>query len=430
MGKNQVCAEFVPTCSLRNLFYIDRSNDVTPVYGRLIGRDLRVKRFVILAGALMMQLCLGATYSWSVFVKPLRDLTDLSQGSAQLPFSVFYFAFPATMILSGTFLRLLGPRGCAMLGGALFGGGWLVASLGAYHFAFTVLGIGVLAGVGVGLAYVVPIAVCVQWFPEQKGLATAIAVVGFGGGAALVGQIAGHLIIGMGFSPFQTFGLLGVGFLLLIPVAGMAMEFVKEYKEGGIAQLRFSAFAGRKEFVVLFLSMVAGLAAGFAVNANLKDMSPRAGQQVGITAVSMFALANALGRLAWGTIFDRHRAAVTVRANLVLQALVAAAGIWLLRSQEGFLFFAVLAGFNYGGVLVIYASSVARIWGREHVGQIYGVLFSANIIAAGAPVLAGLSFGATGTFDTSLLALVVLLAGAAVLVSTAAPGLDAEPAEN
>ncbi len=383
-----------------------------------------MKRYLILVSALVMQMCLGATYSWSVFVKPIREITGLSQGLVQLPFSVFYFAFPATMILSGTFLRLLGPRRCAISGGLLFGVGWLVASLGTYHFGFTVLGIGLLAGLGVGLAYVVPIAVCVQWFPERKGLVTGIAVAGFGGGAALVGQIAGLLVFASGFSPFMAFALLGGAFLVLVPLAGFAMEFAKEFKERGIPQLPLSAFAGRREFQILFLAMIAGLAAGFAVNANLKDLSPAEASQVGIMAVSFFALANAAGRLAWGAVFDKVRSAAVVRLNLLLQAVVAAAGVWLLRSEEGYLVFALLAGFNYGGVLVVYASSVARIWGREHVGQVYGVLFSANILAAGAPILAGYSFSLTGTFTASLLALAMLLTAAAVLVSTAASGLN------
>jgi MFS transporter, OFA family, oxalate/formate antiporter len=386
-----------------------------------------MKRYVILLCAFSMQMGLGATYSWSVFVKPLRELTGLSQGLAQLPFSVFYFAFPATMIFSGKFLRLFGPRGCAMLGGALFGGGWLVASLGSYNFAYTVLGIGVLAGIGVGLAYVVPIAVCVQWFPENKGLATGTAVVGFGGGAALVGQIAGKLIFGMGLGPFETFRLLGVGFLVLIPVAALAMEFADEFKAGGIPPMKFRAFAGQQKFRILFLAMIAGLATGFAVNANLKDMSPDADPQVGIAAVSLFALANAFGRLAWGALFDRVRTASAIRGNLVFQTVVALSGILLLRSHEGYLAFALLAGFNYGGVLVIYASSTARLWGREHVGQVYGVLFSSNIIAAVAPIVAGFSFGLTGTFNSALIVLGMLLTAAAVLVWTAAGKLNTEP---
>ena len=383
-----------------------------------------MKRYVILLSALIMQMCLGATYSWSVFVKPLRELTGLSQGIAQLPFSVFYFAFPATMIFSGTFLRLLGPRGCAILGGGLFGAGWLIASLGSNHFAFIVIGIGLLAGIGVGLAYVVPITVCMQWFPERKGLVTGIAVAGFGGGAALVGQIAGKMIFGMGFGPYSTFGMLGFAFLVLVPLSGIAMEFAGEFRGRAIPKLRFSGYGGRREFWILFLAMIAGLAAGFAVNANLKDMSPAAEQQIGVTAVSFFALANALGRLTWGAVFDRFRAASALRANLLFQTVVMAAGVLMLRSTEGFLAFALLAGFNYGGVLVIYASSVARLWGREHVGQVYGVLFSSNIVAAAAPILAGFSFGLTGTFTVSLIAAALLLTAAAALVSTAAAGLN------
>src|ERR1039458_4581912 len=107
-----------------------------------------------------MQMCLGATYSWSVYVKPLKQLTGLSQGLIQLPFSVFYFVFPATILASGSFLiPRFGPRRCAVAGGLVFGGGWLAASLGASHFAFTVTGIGVLGGLGAGLAYLVPITV-------------------------------------------------------------------------------------------------------------------------------------------------------------------------------------------------------------------------------------------------------------------------------
>ncbi|MFH1841611.1 MAG: MFS transporter, partial [bacterium] len=100
-----------------------------------------MNRYLILLSAILMQLCLGATYSWSVFVTPLRELTNLTQGQAQFPFSLFYFAFPATVVLAGAWaIPRFGPRTCAKTGGVLFGGGWLLASLGGTSIAPTILG--------------------------------------------------------------------------------------------------------------------------------------------------------------------------------------------------------------------------------------------------------------------------------------------------
>ena len=111
-----------------------------------------MKRYRILAAAVIMQMCLGATYAWSVFVLPLKAITGVLQGTAQLPFSMFYFAFPATMIVTGTLLPRWGPRRCAMGGGLLFGGGWMLAGLWRWHFAFAVVGIGLMVGIGAGFA--------------------------------------------------------------------------------------------------------------------------------------------------------------------------------------------------------------------------------------------------------------------------------------
>jgi len=108
--------------------------------------------------AVVMQMCLGATYAWSVFVLPPKQMTGIFQSTAQLPFSLFYFAFPAAMMVTGTLLPKIGPRRCALIGGLFFGGGWLLAALGRFHFGLTILGIGLLAGIGVGFADIVPIA--------------------------------------------------------------------------------------------------------------------------------------------------------------------------------------------------------------------------------------------------------------------------------
>lgn len=375
-----------------------------------------MRRYIILLGAVAMQLCLGATYAWPVFVRPLRDLTGLSQAAVQLPFTVFYFAFPVTVIFSGFVLTRLGPGRSAAAGGFLFGAGWLLASLGSQHFVLTVLGIGLLAGAGVGLAYVVPLAVLVQWFPNQKGLVTGVAVAGFGGGAALISQIAGRLISAEGYTPYAVFGMFGVAFILIATTAGLSMKFPGEGTARMPGLLPYRDILRRKEFLLLYAVMIVALAAGFSVNANLKELFPAGGLATGVLGVSLFAVANAAGRMVWGALFDRTSSAAAVRANLLAQAIVLFSSPLLLQSRAGFLLLAVAAGLNYGGVLVLYAATVTRVWGAERVGQVYGLLFSANIVAAPAPVLAGLWYDAGKDFSWFFVGVGILLVCSALAV--------------
>jgi len=375
-----------------------------------------------------MQVCLGATYSWSVYVQPLKDLTGLAQGPVQIPFTVFYFVFPFTMMAAGGFLPRIGPRRSAMVGGLLFGGGWLLAGLGSHSFIFTVLGIGALAGVGAGMAYIVPIAVCIRWFPKSKGLVTGIAVAGFGGGAAMVSQAGGYMISAMGFTPFNTFSIFGVLFLCLVMAAGSLMRFPEsEGVEAVSKPLAPARVLSHLNFRILYLSMFMGLAAGFAVNANLKELYQGNGDvvDIGITAVSLFALANAAGRVTWGALFDRIESATAIQANLLCQALVLGTAPFLVDSAPGFLVVALITGFNYGGVLVIYVSSASRSWGAGNIGQVYGWLFTSNIPASLSPILAGFVFDRFNNFTPALAVLSGLLVLTAFMIRQKRPVVNA-----
>lgn len=373
-------------------------------------------RYRILASAFLMQMCLGATYAWSVFVQPIRAATDISQGVAQFPFTVFYLAFPTTLLFSGTILRRFGPRASALIGTLLFGTGWITASAGASSFAFVILGVGVLAGVGVGFAYIVPIAVGTRWFPRQPGLVTGIAVAGFGVGAALVSTTAGTLMSVHDMTPFAVLGTMGAAFLVLALPAASVMRFPPGEHAVPPHTIARRELLRSRPFRILFVAMVTGLSAGFAVNSNLKELNPIADAATGVTAVSVFAMANAAGRIAWGWIFDRLRPSAVLRLNLLSQTAVIAGVSFLVHDTPTFIAFAALAGFNYGGMLVLYASTSARRWGVGHVGQVYGLLFTANILAAPAPVLAGFSFDAFGSFIPAFAALAAAMVGAAFLL--------------
>jgi MFS transporter, OFA family, oxalate/formate antiporter len=376
-------------------------------------------KYVVLTSAVLMQMCLGATYSWSVYVQPLKALSGLQQGPVQIPFTVFYFIFPLSMLIAGNVLSKVGTRRSAMIGGLLFGGGWIVASFGSHSFLFTILGIGVLSGIGAGMAYIVPIAVCIRWFPKNKGLVTGVAVAGFGGGAALVSQVGGWCMETLQFTPYDTFLLLGSVFLLTVFTAGSTMKVPSHSSAMQVLKtLKIREVLGSPTFHLLYLAMFTGLAAGFAVNANLKEMFVGSGDlvRVGVVAVSLFALANAAGRVVWGTIFDRIMSRSAIQLNLYLQALTLVCAPLLLDSATGFYAVALLTGFNYGGVLVIYVSSASRIWGGENVGQIYGWLFSSNIPASLAPLLAGAVYDRYQNFDLVFNVLAALLVCGGVLV--------------
>jgi OFA family oxalate/formate antiporter-like MFS transporter len=192
------------------------------------------------------------------------------------------------------------------------------------------------------------------------------------------------------------------------------MEYAPEFSGSMQSPVGARGVLRDRTFRLLYLVMVTGLAAGFAVNANLKELSPAQSLETGILAVALFAVGNAAGRLAWGALFDRTRGWTAIRLNLVLQALVLGGGLLIISGQIWFLMFAVMAGFNYGGVLVLYASTVARNWGTERVGEVYGFLFSANIVASPAPVIAGYCMDAFGTFVPAILGLALLLVAGAL----------------
>lgn len=374
------------------------------------------RRYLVLAAAVGMQACLGATYAWSIFVDELRQITGVGQGQVQQTFMVFYMTFPVVMIASGLLLKRLGLRGCAVLGGIIFGCGWMVAGLGRHNLMFTILGVGLIGGIGVGMAYIVPIATCVLWFPRHKGLVTGIAVAGFGGGAAIVAQVAKHLMNDLGWSPFEVFTVLGACFALLVGLAGSAMRYPPGHEPHAALSQPVGGVLRTPLFWQLYFAMFTGLVAGFTINANLKQLYAGALITEGATAVGLFAIGNAAGRICWGLLFDRLGYCFCIRANLLAQALMVAAIPFVLHSTISLYVVALWCGFNYGGALVIYASTVAHTWGAERVGQLYGWLFSANILAAGAPPLAGLVFDHTQSFAWPMwviagLLLVALLAG-------------------
>jgi OFA family oxalate/formate antiporter-like MFS transporter len=156
-----------------------------------------MNRGLVVVGAILIQLALGAIYAWSVFT-PSLTAEEWSKADTQWIFAVGLVSFAVVMVFAGKKLGTWGPQRLAIIGGVVLGLGYVLAGLfGGTGFWPLLIFIGLIGGAGIGLAYVVPIAVGMRWFPDKKGMITGLAVAGFGFGAMLWVKLAGswgHLI--------------------------------------------------------------------------------------------------------------------------------------------------------------------------------------------------------------------------------------------
>src|SRR6202158_4975688 len=186
-----------------------------------------LNRWIIAAAGVLMQVALGAVYAWSVFRAPLVKQFGWSISEVTLTFTISIFVLGIAAFFGGLWLNRKGPRVVAITGGILYGLGVFLASFSANKLWWLYLSYGLIGGIGLGLSYIVPVAVLVKWFPDRRGLITGIAVAGFGAGALITAPVATRLIQAVGIP--ETFGILGICYFCA--VAGAAM-FMKNPPEG------------------------------------------------------------------------------------------------------------------------------------------------------------------------------------------------------
>ena len=173
-----------------------------------------MNRWYVVIGAILIQLCLGAIYAWSVFTPKLTlsvakgGMYGFSATQAAWIFSIGLLVFAVTVVISGKLIGIMGPRKLASIGGIVLGAGYILGGLFGSSFFTQLVFIGIVGGAGIGLAYVIPIAVGVKWFPDKKGMVTGLAVAGFGFGATIWVKAAGSwfgLIDNLNFSVSEAF---------------------------------------------------------------------------------------------------------------------------------------------------------------------------------------------------------------------------------
>src|ERR1700690_2795380 len=177
-----------------------------------------MNRWWIAVAGICLQMSLGAAYAWSVFRIPLSREFGWSISEVTLTFTIGWFFLGCAAFLGGIWLHRTTPRVVAMTGGFLWSLGVFLASFSAHKLWWLYLTYGALGGTGLGMGYIVPVAVLVKWFPERRGLITGIAVGGFGAGSLIAAPIAARLIQSVG--PLETFAYLGIAYAVVGVVGG------------------------------------------------------------------------------------------------------------------------------------------------------------------------------------------------------------------
>ncbi len=369
-------------------------------------------RWLVVAGALMIQLCLGAIYSWSVFVNPLKEVFSYTTTQTQIIFSLALATFALTMIFAGRLQDKKGPRIVATLGGIVLGAGYLLASFTGGSFPLIALTVGVIGGAGIGLSYVCPIAACVKWFPDKRGMVTGLAVAGFGAGAWVFAKIASSFIDAYGL--LTSFQYLGVIFMVSVVVGAQLLRnppagwkpagweppesksevsFVEDFEWRDMIKL--------KQFWMLWFMFVSGAAAGLLVIGILKPYGVHSGLSAtaAANAVGVLALFNGAGRIIWGTASDKIGRKNAMTLMFLLQGVMMLALINMGSTEMTLSIAAAWVGFNFGGNLALFPSTTADFFGTKNVGINYGLMFTAYGVAGIAgPILAGNVFDMTGSY--------------------------------
>jgi OFA family oxalate/formate antiporter-like MFS transporter len=371
-----------------------------------------MNRWLVVVGALLIQISLGAIYIYSVFKPALgKQFPSWTATDLALPSQLVLAFFALSTIFSGRIQDKLGPRNVAAVGGILLGAGLVIASF-AQSLTMFVIGFSVIGGIGIGAAYVCPIATCVKCFPDKRGLITGLAVAGFGAGALVFTPVAKAFIKNPSIGIMKTFLYLGIIFCVAVVLGAL---FMKNPPPGwmpkgcsppapaagpaGVAPAKtdyaWSEMLGKAQFWLSWLTYFAGCTAGLMVIMNTTnvwqsfslldavkgtDTVPKTTYDLvvsrGQDAVMVVAIFNAIGRIAWGKISDNLGRSKTLFVMFLISGGMMLALNWL-TSYALFLTGVAIVGFCFGGFLALFPAVTADFFGTKNVGVNYGLMFTA-----------------------------------------------------
>ncbi len=432
---------------------------------KLFGMPAEKGRWMFVVLGFIINLCLGSIYAYAVFGTQLAkewgfgpDAVTKIQAAGdifkqQIPFGVFLLFFAILFLFSGQLLAKLGPKKQGIIGGIVVALGWILASFVAkwsHSVPLFVLAYGVIGGAGVGISYIVPIQAATRWFPDKKGLATGLALAGFGG-SPFISTYLGQKLITM-HTPNQLFDALlylGIVFLVVILVSAWFMKFPEAgWKPAGWTPKAAPAAAtstqdlDRKDIIktrrfwILFACYTIGTLAGLMAIGIYKSVYglPMIALTISTAALStavivQFILApfNAGGRPLLGWVTDKlgPRIAAMITFAIIIVAsilMITMRGSSTPSTAHQAMYFVAFCLFylGLGGWLAIAPTATAQYFGVKNSARNYGVVFLAygvgGLVATFVAAYSGKIFKGSGGMIDAFIP-VVILAGLGLVMA-------------
>ncbi|MGK4592983.1 L-lactate MFS transporter [Amycolatopsis sp. w19] len=376
--------------------FLDRSRIVAPSGW---------SRWLVPPAALAVHLSIGQAYAWSVFKPPLEKTLGLTGTESALPFQLGIVMLGLSAAFGGTLVERNGPRWAMFVSMVCFSSGFLLSALGVAtsQYWLVVLGWGGIGGIGLGIGYISPVSTLIKWFPDRPGMATGIAIMGFGGGALIaspwssqmlgtapwsIGTVAtAFLVHGLVYAVFMTLGIL----LVRVPADDWKPKGWEPKTDHGNAMITTANVSARNAirtpqfwllWVVLCFNVTAGIGILEKASPMIADFFRETSTPVGTAAaagfVALLSLTNMLGRFVWSSTSD-----LVGRKNIYRLYLGVGALLYLVialttnASKLVFVLCAMLILSFYGGGFATVPAYLKDLFGTYQVGAIHGRLLTA-----------------------------------------------------
>ena len=367
---------------------------------------------------------IGSVYAWSVYSNPIVAETGWSESAVSFAFSIAILFLGMSAAFMGRLVEKLGPHVTGTISAICYGTGTILTGLATHSHQLWLLYLayGVIGGLGLGSGYVTPVSTIIKWFPDKRGLATGLAIMGFGFAAMLTSPIAQRLIAGVGIS--NTFYILG---LVYFTVMIISAQFIKKPKAGelpaaAVAKTNATSLTGgqqltanqalkTKSFYFLWFMFFINITCGIGL---VSAASPMAQSMTAMTAgaaavmVGVIGLFNGFGRLIWATLSDFIGRPLTFSLIFLVDIMMLAA---MLFFHVPFVFVVALCLLLscYGAGFSVIPAYLSDVFGTKELGAIHGYILTAwGVAGMVGPVLLSFTHELLGTYTVTLITFILI----------------------